>query len=150
MVLDRESPETCRRNLKDRRKRPTAPLSWYAFFGRRQDFRRDLDRGKGGYVDRYSPKLFFFLVLILGLNVLDILFTMMILDHQGWEFNPIVRSVMALHHDLFWVWKFGIVSACLTLLCLHSKFRSVNKIIVGISIVYFLNILYQVFVFTCF
>jgi hypothetical protein len=147
MALDQESSETRRRILRDRRKKPTPALSSYSLFGRRQDFRRDLDKEKAGYVDRYSSKLLFFLVLILGLNVLDILFTMMILDHKGWELNPVVRSVMTLHEELFWIWKFGIVSTCLALLCLHSKFRSVNKIIVGLSIAYLLNILYQVFVF---
>jgi hypothetical protein len=83
---------------------------------------------------------------MIGMNILDVLFTMMILDNKGWEFNPIVRSVMNIHGDGFWIWKFTIVSISLTLLCLHSKFRHVKQIIVGLSLIYLLNILYQLFV----
>lgn len=134
------------RILNDRRKKPTPALSWYTFFGRRRRFRRKSDQLKGGYVDRYSSKLFFFLVLILGLNILDVVFTMMILDNKGWEFNPFVQSVMNIHGDGFWIWKFAIVSASLALLCLHSKFRPVKQIIVGLSLIYLLTIAYQLFV----
>jgi hypothetical protein len=133
-----------RRNLSDRRKKPTPGLSRYTFFGRRQTIRRKEDRLKGGYVDRYSPKLFFLLVLILGLNVLDALFTMMILELSGLEANPVVRSVMALHGERFWIWKFGIVAVSLVMLCLHSKFRRVREIIIGLSAVYLMVILYQI------
>ena len=133
-----------RRNLSDRRKKPTPGLSRYTFFGRRHTIRRQEDRLKGGYVDRYSPALFFFLVLLLGLNILDALLTMMILDLKGSEANPIVRSVMALHGERFWIWKFGLVATCLVLLCLHSKFRRVREIIIGLSAVYLMVILYQI------
>ena len=138
--------EIDKRISEDRRKKPTPALSWYTFFGRRRGFRRKLDRENGGYVDSYSSKLFFFLILIISLNILDVLFTMMILDNRGWEFNPIVRSVMDTHGDRFWIWKFGIVSVSLTLLCLHSKFRHVKQIIVGLSLIYILTILYQLFI----
>ncbi len=134
------------RIINDRRKKPTPALSWYTFFGRRREFRRKSDQEKGGYVDCYSSNLFLFLVLILGLNVLDVLFTMIILDNKGWELNPIVQSVINIHGDRFWIWKFAIVSLSLTLLCLHSKFRPVKQIIMGLSFIYLLTILYQLFV----
>ena len=134
------------RILNDRRKKPTPALSWYTFLGRRKEFRIKSDQEKGGYVDRYSSKLFLFLVLILGLNILDVLFTMIILDNKGWELNPIVQSVMNIHGDRFWIWKFAIVSLSLTLLCLHSKFRPVKQIIMGLSFIYLLTILYQLLV----
>ncbi len=121
-------------------------LSWFTFFGRRRDFRRKSDRQIGGYVDRYSSKLFFFLILIIGLNILDVLFTMIILDNKGWEFNPIVESVINIHGDRFWIWKFTIVGVSLTLLCIHSKFRAVKHAIVLLSFLYLLTILYQMFV----
>ncbi len=119
-------------------------LSWYTFFGRRYALRRISDQGKGGYVDRYSPRLLFFIVLMMGLNILDVLFTLMILDHKGWEFNPIVRSAIEIHGDQFWVWKFSIMSLSLILLCLHSKFRMAKMAIVALCSVYFLVILYEI------
>jgi hypothetical protein len=136
--------EIDQRIRQDRRRQPTPGLSRYTFFGRRRRFRRKSDQKNGGYVDRYSSKLFFFLILILGLNVLDVLLTVMILDSKGWEWNPIVRSVIEAHGDRFWIWKFSIVSVSLILLCLHSKFKPVRTIIVALCSIYLLVILYQI------
>lgn len=137
--------EIDKRILKDRRKRATPALSIYTFFGRRKTLRRNADQDKGGYVDRYSSRLFFFLILILGLNILDAFFTMMILDSKGWEANPVVRSVIEIHGNNFWIWKFFIVSICLMLLCLHSRFKRVREIILAISSIYLTVVGYQIF-----
>ena len=135
--------ETDRRILRDRRRKDTASFTRFIFFGRRNTFRRKEDKQRGGYVDRYSSALFFFLVLILGLNILDALFTTIILDRGGVELNPVVRSVITLYGDRFWVWKFGIVSLSVVLLCIHSKFASAKAILLGINIVYLAVILHQ-------
>ena len=130
---------------KDRREEPTPAISRYTFFGRRKDFRRRVEQQKGGYVDQYSSVLFFFLVLIVGLNILDAFFTLMILDLKGWEANPIVRSVIDLYGTEFWIWKFSIVSFCLALLCLHSRFRLVKEVIIGSGCLYVVVVAYQIF-----
>ena len=137
-----------RRILSDRRKQPTPGLSQYVFWGQRKDFRRKTDQRKGGYLDRYSSALFFFLVLIVGLNIIDAFLTIMILDLNGWELNPIVCSVIDLYGENFWVWKFSIVSIALVLLCLHSKFRRVQSVIIGICFIYLVVIAYQIFLIT--
>lgn len=137
--------EIGRRSLKDRRKHPTTGLSRYTFFGQRRGCRRKFDHQRGGYVDRYSAGLFFFLTLIAGLNILDALFTMMIIDLKGVEINPIVLSVMHLYGENFWIWKFGMVSFSLILLCLHSGFRRVKTVVVSICLFYLVVVLYQVF-----
>jgi len=134
-----------RRISNDRRKQPTPGLSRYTFFGRRKMMRRKADWQKGGYVDRYSSILFFFLIAIVGLNVLDAFFTLVILDLKGWEANPIVRSVIDLYGIKFWIWKFFIVSVSLVLLCLHSRFRLVKELIVFAGCLYFLVVVYQIF-----
>ena len=107
--------------------------------------RRKDDQQKGGYVDRYSSTLFFLLVSIVGLNVLDSLFTMMILDKKGQEVNPFVRAVIELHGDQFWIWKFVMVSVCLILLCLHSKFKAVRIAIIFLTSIYLATVIYQIF-----
>jgi len=134
-----------KRTTEDRRKQPTPALSRYTFFGRRKTIRRKSERQRGGYVDRYSSFLFFFLVAIVGLNVLDAFFTMMILDLKGWEANPAVRAVITLYGTKFWIWKFSIVSVSLTLLCLHSRFRMVREIIIAVSFLYIAVVAYQIF-----
>ncbi len=118
-------------------------LSRYVFWGRRKAFRRESDRQGGGYVDRYSPKLLFALTLLLGLNVLDSWFTILILDHGGVEVNPIVQSVIELYGVDFWAWKFGLVSVNCLILCLHSKFRPVDSLIFLIALIYLAVVLYQ-------
>jgi hypothetical protein len=133
------------RELHDRRKQPTAGLSQFSFFGRRRAFRREADRLKGGYIDRYSPGLFFLLLLIVALNILDALLTIMILDRGGWEINPFVRSAIDLFGDKFWAWKFIIVSIALILLCIHSKFKPTKTLIVTIGFIYASVVLYEIF-----
>jgi hypothetical protein len=59
--------------------------------------------------------------------------------------NPVVRSVIHLYGDRFWVWKFVMVSVPLILLCLHSKFRLVMPVLWGISVLYMTVILFQVY-----
>jgi len=135
------------RTLKDRRKHPTPAISRFTLWGRRKTFRRKEDQERRGYVDRYDFGLLILMTLAVGLNVLDALFTMMILDDGGWEINPVVGSVIQLYGDRFWVWKFGIVSFSLTLLCLHSKFRLVVPIILGITAISGTVILYQIFLY---
>jgi hypothetical protein len=135
------------RTLKDRRKQPTPAISRFTLWGRRKTFRRKEEQERGGYVDRYHSGLLILLTLVVGLNVLDALFTMMILDDGGWEVNPVVRSVIQLYGDRFWVWKFVIVSFPLTLLCLHSKFRLVIPNILGITAISVTVILYQIFLY---
>ncbi len=99
-------------------------------------------------MDRYSPRLFFFLIFILVLNILDAIFTMIVLDHRGTEINPIVRAAIQIYGDKFWLWKFGIVSASLVLLCLQIKFRGVKTVIVASGSIYFALVLYQIFLIT--
>jgi len=138
-----------RRMLKERRKQPTPALSRFTLWGRRTTFRRKEDRARGGYVDRYHAGLLFILTMFVGLNILDAWFTMIILENGGWEINPVVRSVIILYGNRFWVWKFCIVSGPLLLLCLHNKFKWGMQCILGISAFYFIAILYQIFLIIC-
>ncbi len=135
-----------RRRNKDRRKQPTPAWNFYTFFGRRRALRRKADQKKHGSVDHLTPTLLFFLLLILGLNILDSFFTMMIMDLGGMELNPMVRFFMKIHGDKFWVWKFVIVACCLVLLCLHRGVKVIRTIVIVISAVYLLIVLYQIFV----
>ena len=118
-------------------------LSSYSFFGGWKKLQQ-----KRGLMSRYSSVVFFFLVLTLGLNILDSLFTMMILDLKGREVNPVVQSIMTLYGSDFWIWKFGIVSLSLILLCILSDLKIVKGIIVTLSSVYFTVVLYQLFLLT--
>jgi len=95
-------------------------------------------------VDRYSSRLLLLVLLIVGLNVVDALFTMMVLDTKGIECNPVVDAVIAIHGDDFWIWKFFIVSICAVLLCLHSKFRMVKIVLIGICMIFIVVVAYEI------
>jgi hypothetical protein len=100
-------------------------------------------------VDRYGSGLLFLIVLIAGLNILDTLFTMVILKDGGLEINPIVRNAVQIYGDKFWIWKFVTVSVPLILLCLHNKFRLVMPAMLGISAVYTTVVLFEIFLVIC-
>ncbi len=136
-----------KRVVKDRRNRPTPGLSRFTLWGRRKRFRRKEDQKRGGYIDHFPPVLLLLLTLVVGLTILDALFTVMILEDGGWEVNPVVRSVIQLYGERFWVWKFVIVSISLTLLCVHSKFRFVMPVILGIAVTNVIVILYEILLF---
>jgi hypothetical protein len=55
---------------------------------------------------------------------------------------------MTLYGSDFWIWKFGIVSLSLILLCILSDLKIVKGIIVMLSTVYFTVVLYQLFLLT--
>jgi len=118
------------------------------FLGQLQRLRSKSDRWKSIYLVRYSPTLFFILVLILILNILDSLFTMILIDLGGQEFNPILHSIIALQGDRFWIWKFFLVSVSLVLLSLYRGFNLIRKIVIVISLIYLIVVLYQIFLIT--
>jgi Domain of unknown function (DUF5658) len=134
-----------RRKTPDRRKKPTAGLSRHTVSGRRMHFRRKEDQTRGGYVDRYSPKLFILLVLIVVLNVFDAILTTIILDGGGWEMNPVVRAAIETYGDKFWVWKFMIVSIAVVTLCLLSKVKGVKYLVAATTALYAGVVIYEIY-----
>jgi hypothetical protein len=97
-------------------------------------------------VDRYGAGLLFVVVLVVVLNLLDAVFTMIILNKGGQEVNPIVGYFMHLSGNAFWVWKFVITSFSLLLLCVHSQFKRYKAFhaLIGASVIYVVVLLYQV------
>jgi uncharacterized membrane protein len=73
---------------------------------------------------------------------------MVLLDLGGREFNPIVHSIIALHGDRFWIWKFLMVSGSLFFLCLHRGFSLIRKILIVVASIYLVIVLYEVFLIT--
>ena len=134
-----------RRIFRERRIKPTPALSRFTLWGRRRTFRRKSDQQKGGYVDHYDALLFFFIISVVALNVLDAFITIVSLDLGGWEVNPIVRWAIEAHGDKFWIWKFAIVSASLVFLCLHCKFRRARLSIVSLNIYYLFVVFFNAF-----
>jgi len=75
-------------------------------------------------------------VLVAGLNILDAIFTQLILAAGGAECNPVVRAAIDAYGDRFWVWKVAAVSALLVLMCLYSRFRLFRAILAGTALLF--------------
>lgn len=140
--MEQEQP-TKENVFQERRKKPTPMISRYTLNGRRQGFSGKPGLPQAGYVDRYHPGVLFFLVLLAGLNCLDSFLTMKILAFGGRELNPIMDFLIALTGEKFWIWKFGLVSLCSVILCLHIHFKLVKQVLVLICILYVIVIGYQ-------
>lgn len=133
-----------KRTRPDRRTTPTPLLSRHTFFrGRRKAFRRREDRQRGGFVDRYSPWLFAVLVWIAALNILDALFTHLILERGGTELNPVAAWAIAAFGNHFVVWKLSVICVSLLILCLLSKHRFARVVIATSAALYSGVVCYQ-------
>jgi hypothetical protein len=73
---------------------------------------------------------------------------MIVLDYGGKELNPIVGSAIEAFGAKFWIWKFCIVSLSLVLLCIHSKFKRVETLIMAAGSIYFVVLIYQLLLIT--
>ncbi len=96
----------------------------------------------------YSSGLVSLVVLVAGLNILDAIFTQMILDTGGTECNPFVRAALDTYGDRFWVWKVAGVSALLVLMCLYSRLILFRVILAGTALLYIGVISWQLHLLT--
>ena len=74
----------------DRRKNQNKRLKYILFKGRRERVRRDEDRTRVIIFDRYTPKLFLAIAVILMLSILDALFTLILIENGSSELNPVM------------------------------------------------------------
>ncbi len=84
----------------------------------------------------YSVGIVALVVLAAVLNVLDVIFTQMILAMGGTECNPFVRAAIDTYGDRFWIWKVAGVSALLVLMCLYSRLKLFRVILAGTALLY--------------
>ncbi len=83
---------------KDRRVNRRSSLKYLLFNGRRERIRREEDRGKVFFFDRYTPKLFAAITAILMLSVTDGLLTLILIANGSSELNPVMAYF--LQHSL--------------------------------------------------
>ncbi|MDJ0816493.1 MAG: DUF5658 family protein [Desulfobacterales bacterium] len=86
------------RRLKDRRINRKSSLKYLLFNGRRERIRREEDKGKVFFFDRYNPKLFAAITAILMLSITDALLTLILIANGSSELNPVMAYF--LQHSL--------------------------------------------------
>ena len=138
---------SCRR-APDRRSRPTPILSRHTLSGKRQEVRREEDRGRYIYVDRYSLRFFVLLMAILGLGVADAFLTLYHVHvNNAEELNPIMNFFLGMSPQLFFNVKYVLTALCLTVLCLHKNLPIVRYLLGVVFLIYLVIVLNHIYLF---
>lgn len=125
-----------RRTGIDRRERATGVLSRHWLIGRRKVGRRDGERDNI-YVDRYGSWDWVLVGGVLGLSLLDMVFTLIHLQAGGTEANPVMAWALAWGgHDAFKVVKVATTVLGLVVLLVHVRFRRVRALLAVAFVVY--------------
>ena len=113
-----------RRAVPDRRQDRLRAFFCSFFMDRRHGPRRSNDEIRDCYVDAHEPRYFYVVILTLGLCLVDIFFTLTIINNGGEEINPFVAWLMENSSTrLFIGAKFFLTAAGLVFLLAHKHFR---------------------------
>jgi len=110
-----------KRRIPDRRGQPTKPFSRYSLKGLRSRSRRT-GENKNYYVDRYEPRYFVLITLILLLCVLDAYYTLKILQAGGREMNPFMLGIMNKNPAFALIIKYLITAGAIAILIIFKNF----------------------------
>lgn len=116
-----------RRQLADRRSRPTPPLGKFWLRGRRRGPRRVAEKQTNYFVDRYSPATLFIVLTIVALSILDAFFTLYLIEHGAAEINPVMAHFLELGPAAFLAAKYMLTISSVILLLIYKNvfiFRS--------------------------
>jgi hypothetical protein len=85
-----EQPNRERRHGADRRKDIRAQFKYFLVNGRRERLRREEDRTRVFFFDRYNQRIFAAITAILMLSIFDALLTLILIDKGSSELNPVM------------------------------------------------------------
>jgi len=133
-----------RRQITDLRRTATRPLSRYSLWGHRKKARRE-GEDRNYYVDRYEPRYFFLISLILALCVLDAYFTLKIIDFGGKELNRLMLVFIYKKPISALVFKYLVTAVSIIFVLIHKNFVVFGKIRVS-SLIYLFFSVYLILV----
>lgn len=111
-----------KRQIKDRRSRPTPFLSRYTLVGRRRNARRQ-GEAVNYYVDRYEWRYLIMITLIMIFCLLDYWLSVKIFQWGGSELNLFMSNMVKSKRVLLAFVKLGITFAGLVFLLFHKNFK---------------------------
>ncbi|MGD9139384.1 MAG: DUF5658 family protein [Desulfobacterales bacterium] len=117
-----------KRSGKDRRTKSSLTIKTLFCGGKREQIRRQADTKRVFYVDRYSPGLFFAIVSILFLCVIDALLTLRLWSHGAYEVNPVMAYFLGFGPYTFFISKYllAIIPAIFLLMFRNIALRSIR------------------------
>lgn len=127
-----KSLPTERRVLTDRRARPTSPFTLVSLSGSRAVVRRQADRSRLYYVDRYSRRDLVVVSACLLLSVADGFLTLQLLGLGAAEINPLMHTLLRLGPLHFVLLKHLLTAFGVTCLLIHKNYLLIgNRIPLG-------------------
>ena len=131
------------RSGKDRRTKSDFNIRSLLFGGKREKIRRQEDSKRIFCVDHYSPELFFAIVSILLLCVIDALLTLTLLDRGAQEANPVMAYFLKFGPYTFFACKYllAIIPVIILLMFRNIVLRVIK--ISACSVLYFMAVFYM-------
>lgn len=120
------------RSGNDRRTKSGFNIRSVLFGGKRKKIRRKEDTSRIFYVDQFSPVLFFTIVSILFLCVLDALLTLFLLGQGAYEISPVMAYFLKFGPFVFFTSKYLIA---ITALICFLMFRNITVRLIKIRTV---------------
>jgi len=114
-------------------------MSRYSLRGRRKKARRKAE-DINYYVDRYEPRYFILISLILALCVLDAYFTLKIIDFGGKELNRLMLVFIYKRPISALVFKYLVTAVSIIFILIHKNFIVFGKIKVFYLIYLFFSV----------
>lgn len=107
-----------RRSHKDRRKNRFSSLFWFRPERRRRRVRRRTDKRRLYLLDYYKPILFYWVMLVLVLSLLDATLTLWLLSNGAEEINPVMDHILKYGPTAFVVTKYLFTALSLLIIVL--------------------------------
>lgn len=135
-----EPPFQDRRKQKDRRQKPTSPLT---LWGQRRHIRRKDDRDSHLFVDRYSIRAVIALFAIAMLSLVDAFLTLRLISlGAAREVNPVMDYFIRQGPTVFLAVKYSLTGLCLIGLLVLKNVRYLRGRIHGKTIIVLILLLY--------
>ena len=140
-----------KRSGKDRRAKGGPKFRSLIFGGCRENVRRREDTKKIVYVDRYSSGLFFTIISILFLCVIDALLTLLLSNQGNYKINPVMAYFLDIGPYTFFISKYllTIIPTIFLLIYSHMVIRiikvSTRSVLYLIAVFYLTVVVFQIY-----
>ena len=129
--------------MPDRRRMPTG--MWESIFvgGERRHARRECERRRPHFLDRFSAMTLTWVLLLLSFSAIDALFTLDLIEAGCHEANPVLRYLFAKGPGYFLIGKYALTASGLPVLVLFSAHRFIGYLLPIFVSLYAVLIAYQ-------
>lgn len=111
-----------RRSGNDRRKRKIPDFALMLINGNREHIRREADREKFAFFDRYNSRLLSVILIILFLSVCDSLLTLFLIGNGSQELNPVMDYFLNISPWAFITAKYLLTSVGVVILLIFQNY----------------------------